>query len=55
MIEVYKYLQVFSSELITDFFTFRKNPHICNIRLFGSENAWPMRFEFVVSCGKKYP
>ena len=44
MIEVYKYLHRLSPELMTDIFTFRKNPYIHNIRLFGSENIRSLRF-----------
>ena len=45
MIEVYKYLHGLSPELMTGIFTLRKNPHnICDIRLFGSENQWSVRF-----------
>ena len=45
MIEVYKYLHRLSPELMTDIFTLRKNPYnIRNIRLFGSENPWSVRF-----------
>ena len=45
MIEVYNYLHGLSPELKTDIFTLWKNPYnICNIRLFGSENAQSVRF-----------
>ena len=45
MIEVYKHFHGLSPELMTDYFTLRKNPYnIRNIRLFVSENPSSMRF-----------
>ena len=45
MIEVFKYIQGLSPEMMTDIFTLRKHP--CNIRsicLFSYENPWSVRF-----------
>ena len=45
MIEVYKYLNELSPELMTDIFTLWKNLYnIRNIRLFDSENLQSVRF-----------
>ena len=45
MIEVFKYLQGLSPEMMTDIFTLRKNPYnIRSICLFSSENPWSVRF-----------
>ena len=44
MIEVHKYLQWQSPELMTDILTLRKNPHILSIHLFGSENPLSVHF-----------
>ena len=45
MIEVNKYLNGLSPELMTDIFTLWKNSHnIRNIRLFDSENPQSVRF-----------
>ena len=45
MIEVFKYLQGLSPELMTYIFTLRKNPYnVCNTPFFSSENSWSVRF-----------
>ena len=45
MIEVCKYLHGLSPELMTDIFLYRENPYnVRNIRLFGCENRWLVRF-----------
>ena len=45
MIDVYKYLQMLSLELMSDIFTLWKNPYnIRNIRIFDSENPRSVRF-----------
>ena len=45
IIEVYKYLHGLSLKLMTDIFPYRENPYnVRNIRLFGRENRWLVRF-----------